>query len=282
LEGLKNLINESKFTVALINNDEDKTEVSSQELQFNSEVILNLYNYYKRFLAKCAAAANPSLLTEDELNAAKYEEKIEDYQKDIANSASWYPTQIDDYFFFNGIVSLLENIYTKSIEVCQQLETKDYPEKQKEIDYYHKLLNKNIKWLEQQFTFVGEKITNFSFARADLTNLFNYFTIKPTEKWVESATDVKYDNGYCVYWQRYNPDTGKWENLDSEGYTTHDKIKVDLDINRSKERYKTLLYFNHVEYSTKELEFTIDKPTDELIEKGKIKIVHGEESKEAY
>ena len=110
--------------------------------------------------------------------------------------------------------------------------------------------------------------------------------------WVEQPV-AEYENGYCVYWYRYNPTavgdnfvTSGWERITQAGYDNIDGIDVELDaVHMVKEEFKVLVFFNHERYESNVVSFENLSPvisaevaalSDSLI------IKHGEKSQESY
>jgi hypothetical protein len=81
--------------------------------------------------------------------------------------------------------------------------------------------------------------------------------------WVEVDTST-YDNGYAIYWYRYNPNASGdnfmprgWERITSLPEDTRDGIIISCDaVNMEKEEFKVLIIYNHEKYESNTLTFT--------------------------
>jgi hypothetical protein len=103
----------------------------------------------------------------------------------------------------------------------------------------------------------------------------------------------EYDNGYCIYWYRYNPNAlgdnfmpRGWQRITPLPTDTRDGITISCDaVNMEKEEFKVLVIYNHEKYESNVLTFTNQSPVvnaaTALLSDG-IAIHHGENSLESY
>ncbi len=85
--------------------------------------------------------------------------------------------------------------------------------------------------------------------------------------WVEIDTSA-YDNGYAIYWYRYNPNASGdnfmsrgWERVTPLPTDTRDGIVISCDaVNMEKEEFKVLILYNHEKYESNTLTFTNQSP----------------------
>jgi hypothetical protein len=85
----------------------------------------------------------------------------------------------------------------------------------------------------------------------------------PFNAWTETDTST-YDNGYAIYWYRYNPNASG-DNFMPRGLErvtplpgdTCDGITIFCDAaNMEKEEFKVLIIYNHEKYESNTLTFT--------------------------
>lgn len=248
------------------------------------DVINNMYNWYMEALSMAAVKYNHSILPtqlEGEWEFAyKGEVPLTLSAPDYYTAFSTYFTEMENAFYQGEDKIFLQDLLSDYID-------DDYSGYRGIYDDFNRRITKLIikqkaEWEKALLLLEDSK----EIIEAYFSNTYDF------NAWIEQPV-VEYENGYCVYWYRYNPTaagdnfvTSGWERITQAGYDNIDGIDVELDAaHMVKEEFKVLVFFNHERYESNVVSFENLSPvisnevaslSDSLI------IKHGEKSQESY
>lgn len=285
--------------------------VCQQALSLNgktnlTEVANDCYDWYMNALNQAAAKYNPSILPTQVSGSWTF-------KGDGTNPGA-------EPGYLAGFSNFFEELYDKFYPIDEEtqerrflndlylLVTDDFTGYKGIYDDYNSRITKLLNQIWSKWDLVGNPIEE---TKID-DNTGELIVIKPLGLLVNNKEAIEnyfkdgysftswsaielsqYDNGYCIYWYRYNPNAlgdnfmpRGWQRITPLPADTRDGITISCDaVNMEKEEFKVLVIYNHEKYESNVLTFTNQSPVvnaaTALLSDG-IAIHHGENSLESY